>query len=99
MRKNALTAPGFSVGVPSGIGVPASVAVDAVDHIRYSIEGSLDLGAFTTAVWPNADMIPAANIAPLSDTDLYEYRSFVLQGSQDLPGKGFLRARVEPTAP
>jgi autotransporter-associated beta strand protein len=77
-------------GTPVFAGSPLS-ATHVSDGITYSIEGSLDLAGFPTAVnvvpTPLAIGLPAAG-------DSYEYRSFSLGGSNGLTGKGFLRAKV-----
>jgi autotransporter-associated beta strand protein len=75
------TAPAFS-------GTPTPGAV--IDGITYSIQGSLDLDDFTHGVTPVAT-ISAGLPTPGGD---YEYRSFILDGSDGLPSKGFLRAKV-----
>jgi autotransporter-associated beta strand protein len=78
-------------GTPAFTGTPSPSANLAADAITYTIEGSLDLGGFPTTV----------NVVPTQvTTDLpapgtgYEYRSFSLDGSNGLTGKGFLRAKV-----
>jgi autotransporter-associated beta strand protein len=77
-------------GTPVFTGSPLS-ATHPSDGITYRIEGSLDLAGFPTAVnvvpTPLADDLPAAG-------EGYEYRSFSLDGSNGLTGKGFLRAKV-----
>jgi autotransporter-associated beta strand protein len=77
------TAPAFTTGAP---------AVSTVDGITYSIEGTLDLTTFGTLVTPVTLINPG--LPALSDLANYEYRSFSLTGSNGLPGKGFLRAKV-----
>jgi hypothetical protein len=55
------------------------------------VEGSTDLVDFTTAV----QVVPTpitAGLPALSSG--YEYRSFSLSGSNELTGKGFIRAKV-----
>ena len=71
-------------------GSPSPSANQAADGITYSIEGSLDLAAFpvtVNGVAPVTTGLPAAGAG-------YEYRSFSLDGSNGLTGKGFLRAKV-----
>lgn len=65
----------------------------AVDGVTYSIEGSTDLAGFGAAV--NEVTPLTAGLPDLSGDLDYEYRSFSLGGSNGLPGKGFLRAKVE----
>ncbi|MEX1113796.1 MAG: autotransporter-associated beta strand repeat-containing protein [Akkermansiaceae bacterium] len=73
-------------------GTPSPSANHAADGITYTIEGSVNLGSFLTAV----DVVPTAvttgGLPPAGSG--YEYRSFSLNGSNGLPGKGFLRAKV-----
>jgi fibronectin-binding autotransporter adhesin len=76
-------APPFTTGAP---------AVSTVDGITYAIEGSLDLTSFGAVVSPVAVVNPG--LPALGDPVNYEYRSFSLTGSNNLPGKGFLRAKV-----
>ena len=75
-------------------GGPATGSADGVD---YSIEGSLDLVDFTETVnLEGGAIIPVGAPAPNLG---WEYRSFNLDGSNGLPGKGFMRARAEESAP
>lgn len=76
------TAPAFS-GTPS----PGAV----VDGISYTIQGGLDLDDFLHGVTPVAT-ISAGLPTPGAG---YEYRSFILDGSDGLPPTGgYLRAKV-----
>lgn len=75
------TAPAFT-GTPS----PSST----VDGITYAIQGSANLSSFNLGVTPVA---PLAAGLPALGAD-YEYRSFMLDGSDGLPSIGFLRAKV-----
>mgnify|MGYP000095951616 CR=1 FL=1 len=59
--------------------------------ITYTIEGSLDLAGFPTIV--SVVTTPVITGLPPAGAG-YEYRSFSLSGSNGLPGKGFLRAKV-----
>ena len=66
----------------------------SVDGITYTIEGSTTLDPFATQV----NVVPTA--LPPSPSTIgpdYVWKSFSLEGSNGLPGKGFLRAKV--TAP
>nr|MCU0748968.1 autotransporter-associated beta strand repeat-containing protein [Akkermansiaceae bacterium] len=80
-------------GTPVFAGSPAPSATQAADGITYSIEGSLDLASFLTTV----NVVLPTPVVPVSLPAAgagYEYRSFSLQGSNGLTGKGFLRAKV-----
>ena len=77
-------------GTPVFTGSPLS-AIHVSDGITYSIEGSLDLAGFPTAV--NVVPTPLTIDLPAAGEG-YEYRSFSLDGSNGLTGKGFLRAKV-----
>ena len=62
--------------------------------VTYTVEGSTDLAGFGAAV---SEVDPVtAGLPDLSADPDYEYRSFRLDASDGLTGKGFLRARVEP---
>ncbi|MEK7950784.1 beta strand repeat-containing protein [Luteolibacter soli] len=75
--------PTFSAG-------PAPTAT--VDGFTYTVNGSLTLGSFTSAVSPVTPVAPPApNAAPPAG---YVWRTFSLDGSNNLPGKGFLRVSV-----
>jgi autotransporter-associated beta strand protein len=77
-------------GTPVFTGSPSATAT--IDGVTYTVGGSLDLTAFDSAV---------SNITPITEglPDLsgsgYEYRSFSLNGSAGLPGKGFIRASAQ----
>ncbi|MCX6876176.1 MAG: autotransporter-associated beta strand repeat-containing protein [Verrucomicrobia bacterium] len=75
----------FSAGAPA-TSLP-------VDGITYHIEGSPTLSGFPTAVTLVTTAVVPAGAPDLTGTD-YAYRSFGLAGSNGLPGKGFLRAKV-----
>ena len=78
-------------GTPAFAGSPSPSANLAADGITYTIEGSLDLGSFPTTV----NVVPTPVITGLPAAGAgYEYRSFSLDGSNGLTGKGFLRAKV-----
>jgi hypothetical protein len=71
-------------------GVPLELAVDGV---VYQIQGGTDLVSFNgsvTEVSPVTDGMPDLS----ADPD-YEYRSFHLDSSNGLVGRGFLRAVVQ----
>jgi autotransporter-associated beta strand protein len=77
-------------GTPVFTGSPSPTA--SRDGVTYLIQGSANLGTFTS---------PVAVVTPVT-TDLppapagYEYRTFSLAGSDGLPSKGFLRVNVTP---
>ena len=78
-------------GTPAFAGSPSPSAIHPTDGITYTIEGSLDLGSFPTTV----NVVPTPVITGLPAAGAgYEYRSFSLDGSNGLTGKGFLRAKV-----
>jgi hypothetical protein len=78
-------------------GTPLSALSNAADAISYTIEGSNDLGTFNATVFPVDRIVPIdpATGLPYEPGTGYEFRSFSLVGSNGLPGKGFLRAKVE----
>ncbi|WP_193213764.1 beta strand repeat-containing protein [Luteolibacter marinus] len=65
-----------------------------VDGYTYAVAGSLDLGTFASPVTAEASAV-----VPPSPDDLppagYVWRTFSLDGSNNLPGKGFMRVAVE----
>ena len=61
-----------------------------VDGLNYAIQGSTDLTQWTVVVTPVATINPGLPTLPAN----YQYLSFSLNGSDGLPGKGFLRAQV-----
>ena len=77
-------------GTPAFTGSPSPSA--SHDGVTYTIEGSTTLGSFTASVTPVATVVPPApnETAPIG----YEYRTFSLDGSNDLPTTGFLRVKV-----
>lgn len=75
-------------GTPAFTGSPTPTAT--FDGLTYSIEGSLDLNGFPSAV---SAVDPVTAGLPTLDSG-YVYRSFILDASNGLPGKGFLRAKV-----
>jgi hypothetical protein len=64
-----------------------------VAGVTYTIEGGINLVDFNEAV---GEVTPLTTGLPdlTSDPD-YEYRSFTLDASLGLLGKGFMRAKVE----
>jgi hypothetical protein len=78
------TAPAFTTAAPS---------TSTVDGITYRIEGGTNLSLWATTV-TRLDTPLTSGLPAITDTVNYEYRSFSLSGSDGLPGKGFLRARV-----
>jgi hypothetical protein len=74
--------PGFSVGTS-----PTA----SKDGVTYTIQGSLDLTGFNTGV---TEVNVVAPVIPQNPPNGYEYRTFSLDGSNNLTGKGFIRVRV-----
>ena len=66
----------------------------ASDGVTYTVQGSTDLSAFTAAVTEVSPPI-TTGLPDLSGDASYEYRSFSLDASNGLAGKGFLRAIVQ----
>ena len=83
-------------------GTPAfgtASADDATDGVRYTVEGGTTLGDWSgTNVFPFTYDPSILALPSLAGTG-YHYQSFALTGTQGLPGKAFLRVRVEPLAP
>jgi len=77
--------PAFAAGAPS---------IASHDGCDYAIEGSVDLATFGTGVTPATT--PVVTDLPPAPTG-YEYRTFSLDGSNGLPGKGFLRTDITET--
>jgi len=75
-------------GTPAFAGSPSPTAT--MDGATYLIQGSTDLGSFTTTVNIASPVTTGLPAAPTG----YEYRSFSLNGSNGLPDKGFLRVRI-----
>jgi autotransporter-associated beta strand protein len=78
------TTPAFTAGAPA--------TAPMTDGVTYSIEGSTDLSTFGVTVTPVGFVDPGV---ALTDSTNYEYRSFSLSGSNELAGKGFLRAKAQ----
>lgn len=74
---------------PAFAGTPLT---SSVDGIVYTIEGSADLLDFSGSV--SAVPTPITSNLPATSSADYVYRSFSLSGSNNLIGKGFLRAKV-----
>jgi len=86
----------LTVAVRSAVGAftgPTSKSASG-DGITYTIQGSTTLGSFTTQVNNVPTAVPPS---PATLSSGYVWKSFSLDGSNNLPGKGFLRAQV--TAP
>lgn len=75
-------------GTPAFASSPSPSAT--FEDLTYEIQGSLDLTSFAGAV---SVVDPIITGLPTLETG-YEYRSFSLDSSSNLPGKGFLRAKV-----
>lgn len=71
-------------------GAPLQLAIDGV---TYTIQGSIDLSNLAAAVTEVAPI--TTGLPDLSADPSYEYRSFSLNSSNGLAGRGFLRAKVE----
>lgn len=69
-----------------------SPLTSSIDGIVYTIEGSEDLLSFSSSV--SAVPTPITTNLPATSSADYVYRSFSLSGTNNLPGKGFLRAKV-----
>ncbi|MCW1914605.1 autotransporter-associated beta strand repeat-containing protein [Luteolibacter sp. GHJ8] len=65
-----------------------------VDGIVYRVEGSLALGSFDSPVAHLSKSDTAPGMPSLAGTD-WEYHTFKLTNSENLPGKGFLRVKVD----
>jgi autotransporter-associated beta strand protein len=74
-------------GTPAFIGTPSPAATH--DGVIYAIQGSTNLSGFTAGV---SVVDPITTGLPDLTGSGYEYRSFSLNGSNGLAGKGFLRA-------
>lgn len=77
-------------GTPAFSGTQSPTALK--DGYNYTVQGSTDLVGFTAGVTEVAPVITGLPAAPLG----YEYRTFSLDGSNNLPTKGFLRVKVNP---
>lgn len=79
-------------GTPAFLGSPSPSAT--LDGITCTVQGTLDLGTFTSAV---SVVTPVITGLPPSAPAGYEYRTFSLDVSNGVANKGFLRARVTTT--
>lgn len=77
-------------GAPVFAGSPSPTALK--DGYNYTVQGSVDLVAFTSAVTVVAPVTTGLPAVPAG----YEYRTFSLDGSNNLPTKGFLRVKINP---
>ena len=86
----------LTIAVRDGAGVfegsQAVTALDAADGLKYTVQGGVNLNDWSGSVFP-CD-VPAGDWAPLDPG--YHYQSFALTGTEGLPGKGFLRVKIEP---
>ena len=84
----------LTIAVRNGVtfSTPGNPAVSdaTVDGLNYAIQGSADLVNWTATVTPVQLINPGLPTLPAG----YQYVSFSLNGSDGLPGKGFLRAQV-----
>ncbi len=69
-----------------------------VDGVIYTVQGSVDLSGFTSAVSVIGSASDTAPGLPSLAGTSWEYRTFKLDASEGLGGKGFLRVKIE-TAP
>lgn len=77
-------------GTPAFAGSPSPTATQ--DGAVYTVQGSQDLATFTIGVTPVDPVTTGLPSAPSG----YTYRTFSLDGSNGLAGKGFLRVKVGP---
>lgn len=89
-NKELLLTIAVRAGTPVFAGTPSPTALK--DGYNYTIQGSTDLITFTTSVTPVAPVITGLPTVPAG----YEYRTFSLDGSNNLPTKGFLRVKINP---
>jgi hypothetical protein len=81
-----------AVRTGAAFSTPGNPAVSdaTVDGLDYAIQGSTDLTTWSVVVTPVTTINPGLPTLPAD----YQYVSFSLNGSDGLPGKGFLRAQV-----
>ena len=79
--------------------IPGGPCTASGSGIDYRIEGSLDLSDFTSPVTAvsASDLPPPASGMPDLTGTLWEYKTFSLDASNNLPARGFLRAMAFPT--
>ncbi|TAE72936.1 MAG: hypothetical protein EAZ65_04795 [Verrucomicrobia bacterium] len=73
------------------------VQTATVDGVVYSIEGSTDLsfpGSAVSSIGTASEAVPAGTSLPTLTGSGWEYRTFKLDASEGLSGKGFLRVKV-----
>ncbi|BCX46790.1 hypothetical protein HAHE_06980 [Haloferula helveola] len=73
----------------------ASPTLASVDGVDYSVAGTLDLSDFTAPVSVESTAVLPPGAPPLSVG--WEYRSVSLDGSDNFPDKGFMRASATET--
>ena len=72
---------------------PDGVQTATQDGVTYTVEGTVDLGAFTGAVSHAGPSDTATGLPDLTGTD-WEYHTFSLDSSEGLTGQGFLRVHL-----
>lgn len=75
---------------------PPATAVHPTDGIKYTVMGGTNLNDWTGSIYTCVNPIVSAAM-PATPGPGYVYRSFILNSSNGLPGKGFLRVKVEPS--
>lgn len=74
------------------------VQTATLDGVVYAIEGSLALtfpDSAVSTIGLGSEATPAGTTLPAITGSAWEYRTFKLDASEGLPGKGFLRAKIE----
>jgi len=84
----------LTIAVRAGTPAPWSPTSNTatIDGVKYTIEGGTDM-SFGGSIWSNET--PVTTGLPAAPAG-YEYRSFALVDSENLPGKGLMRVKVEP---
>ncbi len=88
----------MTIAVPVGTpvfsaGAPTSAAT--FESFGITVRGSTDLVSFPVSITPVNPIVTGLPSAPFVSGGIsYEYRSFSLEGSNDLPGRGFLQVAV-----
>jgi autotransporter-associated beta strand protein len=87
----------MTIAVPQGTpaftaGAPTSTA--SFEGYLVTVRGSTDLSTFPVVVTPVNPIVTGLPPAPVQGGITYEYRSFSLNGSNGLTGKGFLQVSV-----